>query len=615
MLVSRAKRFLTESIFSLSDKSMNRREPMKKFVAINVLVVFSLLLAACSVPTTGISSQVATALESAANNLKTANEKGVAVEQQPALQTTQAPAVPASEAFSLLAAYEGVLEHVYAQVNPSVVNIRVLVDQSNISGFAMPEGFEMPGLPFEFPGMPESPNLPEGSDPDLPQYGEGLGSGFVWDAQGHIVTNNHVVENAEKIEVTFADGTVLEAELVGADPDSDLAVIRVDRPADELVPLQLANSDDVRVGQLAIAIGNPYGLEGTMTVGIISAIGRTMPAGQDFGTGRSYSIPDIIQTDAPINPGNSGGVLVDDQGQVTGVTYAIESTSGANAGIGFVIPSSVVQRVVPTLIDEGSYEHPYLGISGGSLVPSLAEAMELDADQRGVLVSEVVSDGPADKAGVVGSTRQVTIEGSQVSVGGDVIIAIDGQMIQGMDELISYLASNTRVGQQVSLTVLRDGQPVDLSVTLEARPSTPASIVPAQQGDPGQQENPRQQETPQTPRAWLGIRGMSLIPAIAQAMGLDRSQEGVLLIDVESGSPADEAGLKGSLEQAEIQGQTVMLGGDVIIAVNGDSIASMEDLLAQLLQAEPGQTITMTIMRDGAKLDLPVTLGERPASE
>lgn len=579
---------------------------MKKLIAINILVVFSMLLAACSVPTTGISSQVATALESAANNLKTANEKVAAVEQKPALQTTQAPAVPSSEAFSLLAAYEGVLEHVYAQVNPSVVNIRVLVDQTNISGFEMPEGFEMPGLPF---------NSPEGSNPDLPQYGEGLGSGFVWDTQGHIVTNNHVVENAEKIEVTFADGTVLEAELVGADPDSDLAVIRVDRPADELVPLQLANSDDIRVGQLAIAIGNPYGLEGTMTVGIISAIGRTMPAGQDLGTGRSYSIPDIIQTDAPINPGNSGGVLVDDQGQVTGVTYAIESTSGANAGIGFVIPSSVVQRVVPTLIDQGSYEHPYLGISGGSLVPSLAEAMDLDPDQRGVLVSEVVSAGPADKAGVVGSSRQVTIEGSQVSVGGDVIIAIDGQTIQEMDELISFLASNTQVGQQVSLTVLRDGEQVDLSVTLEARPSTQAASVPVLPETPGQQENPRQPETPQTPRAWLGIRGMSLIPAIAQAMGLDRNQAGVLLIDVESGSPADEAGLKGSLEQAQIQGQAVMLGGDVIIAINGDSIASMEDLLAQLLQAEPGQTVTMTILRDGESLDLPVTLGERPASK
>ena len=578
---------------------------MKKFVAINIVVMFSILLAACSAPTASLSNQAATALESVANNLKVTNEKVAVAEQRQALQTTQAPVVQSGEALSLLAAYEGVLQNVYTQVNPSVVNIRVLVDQSNISGFEMPEGFEMPGLPFELPG---NPNTPEGSDPELPQFGEGLGSGFVWDSQGHIVTNNHVVENAEKIEVTFADGAVLEAELVGADPDSDLAVIRVDRTADELVPLQLANSDDVKVGQLAIAIGNPYGLEGTMTVGIISAIGRTMPAGQNFGTGRSYSIPDIIQTDAPINPGNSGGVLVDDQGQVTGVTYAIESTSGANAGIGFVIPSAVVQRVVPTLIEKGSFEHPYLGISGGTLVPSLAEAMDLQSDQRGVLVAEVVADGPAEKAGLLGSERQVTIEGSQVSVGGDVITAIDGQPIEGMDELISYLASDTQVGQQVTLTLLRDGEPMDVRVTLEARPTTPASVTPIQQ----EQEQQKPQENPQPARAWLGIRGMTLIPAIAQAMELDNSQEGVLVIDVEADSPADEAGLKGSLDQSNIEGQTMMIGGDVIIAVNGDSITSMEDLLAQLKQAEPGQTVTLTILRDGETMDLPVTLGERP---
>jgi S1-C subfamily serine protease len=488
-----------------------------------------------------------------------------------------------------------------------VVNIRVLVDQSNVSGFQMPEGFEMPGLPFELPGLPGNPNAPEGNTPDLPQYGEGLGSGFVWDSQGHIVTNNHVVENAEKIEVTFADGTVQQAELVGADPDSDLAVIKVDRPANDLTPLQLANSDDVNVGQLAIAIGNPYGLEGTMTVGIISAIGRTMPAGTNFGVGRTYSIPDIIQTDAPINPGNSGGVLVDDQGQVTGVTFAIESTSGANAGIGFVIPASVVGRVVPTLIDKGSYEHPYLGISGGTLVPSLAEAMDLPSDQRGVLVSEVVPDGPSDKAGLRGSENEVTIDGSPVNVGGDVITAIEGQPIQGMDELISYLASDTQVGQQVTLTILRDGDQMDVRVTLEARPKTAATVTPVEQ-----EQEQGQQQNPQPARAWLGIRGMPMIPAIAQAMGLDNNQDGVLVIDVEAGSPADEAGLQGSLERTSIEGQSMMIGGDVIVALNGESIGSMEDLLAQLQQAEPGQTVTLTILRDGESMDLPVTLGERP---
>jgi S1-C subfamily serine protease len=579
---------------------------MKKLVVINILVVLSMVLAACSAPVANLSDQAATALESVANNLKVANEKLAVAEQQQALQTTPAPAIQSGEALSLLAAYEGVLQNVYTQVNPSVVNIRVLVDQSNISGFQMPEGFEMPELPFEMPGLPGIPNSPEGSEPDLPQFGEGLGSGFVWDTQGHIVTNNHVVENAEKIEVTFADGQVLEAELVGADPDSDLAVIKVDRPANELVPLQLADSDGVKVGQLAIAIGNPYGLEGTMTVGIISAVGRTLPAGTSLGIGRSYSIPDIIQTDAPINPGNSGGVLVDNQGRVTGVTFAIESTSGANAGIGFVIPSAVVQRVVPVLIEEGKYEHPYLGISGRSLAPSLAEAMDLDPDQRGVLVNEVVADGPADKAGLLGSERQTTIEGRQEAIGGDVIIAIDGEPIEGMDELISYLARNTQVGQQVTLSVLRDGNPIDLRVTLEARPSMQATVRPVEQEEPSQEQNP------QPARAWLGIRGMTLIPAIAQAMGLGNNQDGVLVIDVEADSPADEAGLQGSLERSNIEGQSMMIGGDVIIAVNGESISSMEDLLAQLKQAEPGQTVTLTILRDGESMDLPVTLGERP---
>jgi serine protease Do len=606
MLVSRAKNFQIENILSLSNTRMTRRESMKKLVAINILVVAAMLLAACSAPVASLSNQAATALESAANNLNVASEKAAVAEQQKALQSPQAPVVQSGEALSLLAAYEGVLQNVYAQVNPSVVNIRVLVDQSNVSGFQMPEGFEMPELPFELPGLPGNPSAPEGNTPDLPQYGEGLGSGFVWDSQGHIVTNNHVVENAEKIEVTFADGAVLDAKLVGADPDSDLAVIKVDRAANELSPLQLANSDDVKVGQLAIAIGNPYGLEGTMTVGIISAMGRTMPAGTSMGVGRTYSIPDIIQTDAPINPGNSGGVLVDDQGQVTGVTFAIESTSGANAGIGFVIPSAVVQRVVPTLIDKGRFEHPYLGISGGTLVPSLAEAMNLQSDQRGVLVSEVVADGPADKAGLRGSEDEVTIDGSPVSVGGDVITAIDGQPIEGMDELISYLASDTQVGQKVTLTVLRNGDPVDVSVTLEARPTAQASVTPVQQ------EKNQQQANPQPARAWLGIRGMTLIPAIAQAMGLDNNQDGVLVIDVEASSPADEAGLKGSLEKSNIEGQSMMIGGDVIIAVNGDGITSMEDLLAQLQQAEAGQSITLTILRNGETMDLPVTLGERP---
>jgi serine protease Do len=590
---------------------------MKKFALINTVVVLSILLAACSAPTASLSNQAANALESAANSLKqssgAAPEEAAEAAQSQSPQTTPAPVVQSGEALSLLAAYEGALQNVYTQVNPSVVNIRVLVDQSSASG--LPEGFQMPELPFNFPGMPGNPSSPEGNTPSQPQFAQALGSGFVWDDQGHIVTNNHVVDGASKIEVTFADGKVLDAKLIGRDPDSDLAVIQVDRPANELVPLQLTNSDDVQVGQLGIAIGNPYGLEGTMTAGIISAKGRTMPVGETLGNGISYSIPDIIQTDAPINPGNSGGVLVNDHGQVIGVTFAIESATGANAGIGFVIPSNVVQRVIPALLKDGNYQHTYLGISGTSLVPSLAEAMNLSSDQRGVLVAEVIPNGPADKAGVQGSDRQVAIEGNDVNVGGDVITAIDGQTIQTMDELISYLARSTEVGQKVSLTVLRDGKQTDLSVTLQARPATQAaSTTTGQENQQNQPNQENQSQNQQPARAWLGIRGMTLIPAIAQAMGLDNNQDGVLVIDVEADSPADNAGLKGSMSSTEIDGQQVMLGGDVIVAANGENIGSMEDLLAQLKQAEPGQTVTLTILRDNQTLDLSVTLGERPAS-
>jgi 2-alkenal reductase len=212
----------------------------------------------------------------------------------------------------------------------------------------------LPDLPELFPNQPQSPNSPEFQPPT----NQGLGSGFVWDTHGNIITNNHVVEGAEKIEVTFSDETVVTAELVGADPDSDLAVIRVDLPAGQLQSVQMGDSETLRVGQLAIAIGNPFGLEGTMTVGIVSALGRSLPASDGLTGGPVYSIPNVIQTDAPINPGNSGGVLLNDVGEVIGVTAAIESPVRANAGIGFVIPSSIVNQVVPELIENGSFAHP-----------------------------------------------------------------------------------------------------------------------------------------------------------------------------------------------------------------------------------------------------------------
>jgi 2-alkenal reductase len=292
----------------------------------------------------------------------------------------------------------------------------------------------------------------------------------VWDEAGHIVTNNHVVEGADKIEVTFADGTIVPATLVGANRDSDLAVIKVDVPAEELHPVRMGDSTQVKVGEIAVAIGNPFGLENTMTVGFISALGRSLPVESNGSAGPTYRIPDIIQTDAPINPGNSGGVLVNDQGEVIGVTAAIASPVQASAGIGFVIPSAIVQKVVPELIEKGHYAVPWLGISGTSLDPDLTQGMGLDAGQRGVLVVDVTPDGPADKAGLRGSDRSITVDGEDRRVGGDVIVAIGGQTLETFDDLIAYLFGSTKVGQQVTLTVLRDGQQQEVQVTLGERP-------------------------------------------------------------------------------------------------------------------------------------------------
>ena len=434
---------------------------MKKSVVTltSLAVLAGLIVSACSVASNVLPKQASNLL-----NVDTASA-----------QATPAPvAIPDN---GMLAAYQQTLTGIYDKVNPSVVNIRVVqkLDASDLQGGVIPGlPFQLPELPFDIPGLPnQDPNPDNGQEPqlpDMPQYGQGLGSGFVWDTNGHIVTNNHVVEGADKIEVIFADGTTVSADLVGNDPDSDLAVLSVDAPANLLKPVEVADSDQVKVGQLAVAIGNPYGLDGTMTAGIVSAIGRTMAASDARIGGSGYSIPNIIQTDAPINPGNSGGVLVNDQGQVIGVTAAIESTSGSNAGIGFVIPSSIVLRVVPSLIKDGSFEHPYLGISGLSLTPDLAKAMDLDESQRGALVGEVVTGGPAEKAGLQGSENSVEIDGQSINVGGDVITAIDGVPVKEMDHIIAYLGSKTVVGQEVTLTLLRNGNETSVVVTLQARP-------------------------------------------------------------------------------------------------------------------------------------------------
>jgi S1-C subfamily serine protease len=339
-------------------------------------------------------------------------------------------------------AEEQLIINLYARVSPSVVNINVIG-----------EGFSHP----EVPGFPESP-FPEEF------FQQGLGSGFVIDTDGHIVTNNHVVEEARRIQVRFSDDTEAEAEVVGTDPHTDLAVIKVDVPAAILHPVELGESDTLCVGQRAIAIGNPFGFERTVTTGIISAVGRLLQQSSGF------SLPNLIQTDAAINPGNSGGPLLDSRGKVIGVNTIIFTRNGFSSGVGLAVPVNTVKRVVPELIESGHFAHPWLGIRGYSINLELAEALDLPVD-NGVLVAEAITDGPAAQAGLRGGQREVLVEGfiEPVIAGGDIIIAINDTEMRSMDDLIAYLES-TVVGQKVELTLIRDGDEEHLTVELDERP-------------------------------------------------------------------------------------------------------------------------------------------------
>jgi S1-C subfamily serine protease len=296
---------------------------------------------------------------------------------------------------------------------------------------------------------------------------EGTGSGFVYDRQGHIVTNYHVVADANEVSVLFSNGSSYSAEIVGQDPSTDLAVIKVNA-SDLPASLPIADSDKLRVGQFVIAIGNPFGLESTLTLGIISALGRVIesPNGRFIG--------EAIQTDAAINPGNSGGPMLNLQGEVIGVNSQIISPSGASVGIGFAVSSNTVRRVVPELISRGSYPHPWLGVNILSITSDVKQALEelgmtIPVD-TGVLVTEIVQGSPADSAGIRGGDRVVQAGDSQIALGGDIIIAVNGVSIASGQDLTNYLDTRTRVGETVQVTVVRNGRQVQLSVTLEERP-------------------------------------------------------------------------------------------------------------------------------------------------
>ncbi len=367
----------------------------------------------------------------------------------PTPQRPAAPVQPAAPAPSIEIVPGADIESqiytaVYQKVNPSVVYIENLTEVS----LRDEEG--------------------QGSDET---FAESSGSGFVWDSAGHIVTNQHVVEGASALRVTFSDGIVLDAELIGTDPDSDVAVIKVDPSLVELVVVEQGRIEDVAVGQRAIAIGNPFGLVGSMTTGIVSAIGRSV-AGQT-----NYSIPLAIQTDAAINPGNSGGPLLNERGQVIGINFQIASANGSNSGVGFAIPISIVQRVVPALIENGVYRHAYLGISGQTYSPAWAEALGFPQDARGAYVMTVAEGGPAARGGLrAGAGNTDILLGVDMSgpiylpSGGDLITAIDDQPVKRFDDLLIYLESSKSPGEQVTLTVLRSTGEKQVQVTLGERP-------------------------------------------------------------------------------------------------------------------------------------------------
>jgi S1-C subfamily serine protease len=379
-------------------------------------------------------ASLACSLSAADRNAPREESAAVAVQEVEPLPTPVPTALPESVVIDV-DAEDQLLINLYERANPAVVNVDVAANQL--------------GSVSEF----------------------GSGSGFVIDKEGHIVTNNHVVESADQVRVTFSDGTVAMAGIVARDEDSDLAVLKVDSEPANLVPLEFGDSSSLHVGQRVIAIGNPWDLGGTMTVGVVSALGRTLP-GRITADASYYSIPDLIQTDAAINPGNSGGPLLDSSGRVVGINTAIRSEGRFNAGVGFAIPASIVKRVVPALISEGRYHYPYLGIfvDGDVTLGKLSTELDLPA-QRGVLVSTVAPGGPADRAGLQGGDQRVNFLGLDVSIGGDIITKIDDYRLRDFDDLIAYLVRETSVGQQVFLTVLREGEQLEIPLTLGERPN------------------------------------------------------------------------------------------------------------------------------------------------
>ena len=290
-----------------------------------------------------------------------------------------------------------------------------------------------------------------------------MGSGFVYSDKGYIITNNHVVDDAGKVTVTFLDGESYTAKIIGTDPDLDLAVLKVEVGATYLQPIPIGDSSQLKVGEQITAIGNPFGLSGSMTSGIISQIGRLLP--QDSG----YSIPDVIQTDAAINPGNSGGPLLNMNGEVVGINTAIQSATGEFTGVGFAVPSNTVKKVIPILIEEGVFHHPWMGISGSDVDPDLAKVRELNSS-KGFLIATVVEGSPAEDAGLQGITVTKEIDGREYALDGDIIVKIDDKVVRKISDILIHLQREKSIGDEMVMTVNRDGTLIEVILVLGERP-------------------------------------------------------------------------------------------------------------------------------------------------
>ena len=423
--------------------------------------------------------------------------------------------------------------------------------------------------------------------------GSRLGSGFVYDKNGHIITNNHVTSGGKDLHITFSDGTIYTGKVIGSDPHSDLAIILIDDvPKEKLFPLKLGNSSNLIVGETVAAVGNPFGLSGSLTEGIISGLGRLLPSTPEniFGSDNrvaTFSIPDIIQTDAAINPGNSGGPLLNLNGEVIGINSAIFSNTGVYAGVGFAIPSNTLKKVIPELMKNGSYPHPWLGITGVDVTPDIAKKMNL-TEARGFLVIDVNSNGPADKAGIRGGDKIDTIDGREVELGGDIILAIDGNPVRKIDDILSYLEREKSVGDNITLTIIRDGIVQEKSTVLQARPDSQTLISSSQHPS-------------------LGITGIDITPDIAKKMNLTEPQ-GFLVIDVNSNGPADKAGIRGGYKVEIINNTQYRLGGDVIVGIDNQTIKSVSDITDYLMDKKEGDIVKLKISRDNKILNVPIKL-------